>query len=200
MSNTLRLCELVTLLDRASASKNIHRYTISAGQKHYVGPGPFPKGGLHHDPEEFDINCSEYFRAVGRQLALHCRLGPEWSQELNANQLADRIASLAKIPDSGWTHVENEAKVQGMANEGCLLVGVYRNPNYGRSGHVAVVFPVLPDVHAHQIPPLVRDGNEHLRGKHLFPGTWGAIGRVEAFGHNPVKWYCYHLGVERARH
>lgn len=192
MNSPLTPLELISLLDRAAASKELGRNVKrKSGPVIFKGPGPLPKGGLHHAMNEFDINCSEYFRAFGRELQnVKCVVGREWMATRRANQIAEQVEAMSRHSATGWQSVSRD-DVQQLANAGGIVVGFYHNP--AGSGHVAIAFPIIGGAKATQKPPIVRDGNEHLYGTHLYAGSWGAIGYEKAFGSHTehVKWYLY---------
>lgn len=137
-------------------------------------------------PRRWGPHCSQYFRAVMRQF----KAVPAWTNEYAD---ADSLATHIQTKNSDWTTVDL-ASVQGLANEGVLVVGII-------PGHVGFAFPLPPKLNVSDIDPIasgpfVRDGNEHpvnlTAMGHLFPSTWGAIKTSRAFGDpTKVKWFKF---------
>ena len=160
-----------------------------------------PKKSL--DPKSQDLNCSAFFRELGRQIEA---TGEEWtaatirdSRGKKSPVQANQIAEMIRKNPSEWQPVSGTESVvtrdvQSRANEGMVVVGVWEGPEHG---HLAVASPMPPNVPLEKFccrGPMVRDGNVHLSSGKKKPAGWGAVRAGFAFNDysgDPPKWYLF---------
>lgn len=140
------------------------------------------------DPAIQHLNCSAFFREVGRALGART---PEWTSEVQAND----VARMIRTNPRDWRRVtgpeaEVTARVQQLANQGAVVVAVREGtPN----GHLAIASPIPPGIDLSDFRgrgPMVRDGNVHLSGGRAEPSGWGAVRSSYAFS-QPPDWYLW---------
>ena len=183
-----RAANLVKVLDKATANM-----LDAEGNTDVPGKGGRssvldPQTGM---PTSWSPHCSQYFRAVMRELTSSGTKGSEQQKWTNENANADELISEIKR-SVDWVPVADRASVQGLANQGIVVVGTVRD-------HLGFAFPLPPSLDVSFFNgegPFVRDGNEHpvdaqARGR-LFPSTWGAVKTSKAFGRpESVQWFQF---------
>lgn len=83
-------------------------------------------------------HCSTFVAAAATKLGVYILRPPEHDGPL-AN--AQYYWLRAKGNKHGWAVVENNINAQRIANQGCLVVIAYANPNNRKPGHIAIVRP-----------------------------------------------------------
>ena len=166
--------------------------TVVAAIEHATRHMRTRTGGQESPPldptQAWSAHCSALFRETMRQISLRGRVHvPQiYTDECaNANELGKRIQS----HPNDWEMVSIK-DAQSRANEGALIVGSYINPNRGRMGHLAFIYPSV----VHRADPLVRDGNIHRNtktGEIRATSSYGAVPVQRAFGSFPAKWFRY---------
>ncbi len=127
-----------------------------------------PKGGYHKDLKP-RLVCNFFFQGVGeelKKLGLPADRGA-WKKGLRAAQIKAKI----EADRTDWNELREE-DVQERANRGIIVVAV--SPD-----HVAIAFPIPPQIQFSGRGPLLRDGNEHgpeTQADHrLHASSWGAV-------------------------
>jgi hypothetical protein len=85
-------------------------------------------------------HCSAFTAVVCGKLGVYLLRPPEHEAKLLANAQSDWLAG-EKAAKQGWKEVKGAAKAQQLANEGQLVVVVFREKDDARPGHVAIVRP-----------------------------------------------------------
>lgn len=83
-------------------------------------------------------HCSTFVAAAANRLGVYILQPPDHDQLLANAQYYWLRSQGAK---NGWASVSSHLTAQQIANQGCLVVVAYANPNRHRSGHVAIVRP-----------------------------------------------------------
>lgn len=86
----------------------------------------------------FGTHCSTFVAAAASKLGVYI-LNPSDQVALLAN--AQHHWLQTEGSHYGWTNIDSPMKAQRIANQGCLVVGSYANPNRGRPGHIVIVRP-----------------------------------------------------------
>ena len=109
--------------------------------------GKGPKPGHAH------THCSAFAAAFAKHLGVYVLRPPEHSATLLANAQLDWLD--AEGARNGWTSVATAEAAQALANEGKLVLAVFKAHATTQAGHVAVVRPS-----AKSGDELTRDGPE----------------------------------------
>lgn len=139
-----------------------------------------------------ETHCSAFAAAVATDLGVELLHPPEHSHVLLANAQYDWLGSTAGR-SSGWRRVADPIEAQHYANQGELVVAIYKNPNPTKSGHIAVVRlePMADDTILDRGPQITQAGVTNYRSIDLktgfihHPGAWlaGGAGEVAFYAH-----------------
>ncbi len=83
-------------------------------------------------------HCSTFVAAAASKLGIHI-LSPADQVSLLANAQYDWLQEQGE--KYGWEPVDDHLTAQKIANQGCLVVLSYANPNRARPGHIVIVRP-----------------------------------------------------------
>lgn len=92
----------------------------------------------HYQNSALGTHCSTFVAAAAAKLGIYI-LRPPDHEDLLANAQFHWLKT--KGLKHGWSAVENNINAQRIANQGCLVVIAYANPNRLRPGHIAIVRP-----------------------------------------------------------
>lgn len=168
-----KAADLVDILEAASADLRLPK----------IAPAP--------DPDDPDLRCQDYFRAVGTRVGAKEKEG--WAESIaklhSANEIAAAIAADAASASPHWRALPM-ADAQALADRGVIVIGASRNKK--GHGHLAIVEPAPPGLDLSKFAeegtgPFVRDGNRHTMGR----STWGAIRASRAFKLGETTWYVW---------
>jgi len=135
-------------------------------------------------------HCSAFAAAVADRLGIYLLRPPEHKQELLANAQYKWLEEDGKA--KGWEEVASAIEAQARANEGELVVVVFRSPDPKKPGHIAVVRPTVMTVEEldatgptviqagrdNHVSTTVREGFKH------HAGAWDETGKG-------VKFYAH---------
>jgi hypothetical protein len=159
-------------------------------------PSKDPKAG-NTQPEpvidkKLHTHCSSFVSAVCAKLGVHILSPPEHSPVLLSNAQYDWL--LDKGPEEGWNQILLPVEAQDLANQGNLVVAVWKNP-VEKPGHIAIVRP--SDKQESQIaqegPDVIQAGTKNFKCttlKEAFKNHKGAFENSEIlfFSHEiPAK-------------
>jgi hypothetical protein len=99
-----------------------------------------PTGKAYTDAN-LHTHCSAFAAAAAEKLGVYLLHPPEHSAFLLANAQEDWLLSTGT--NDGWYSVKSPLQAQQLANQGQLVVIVFKNPNKARPGHIAIVRPSL---------------------------------------------------------
>lgn len=133
-------------------------------------------------------HCSAFAAEACRRLGIYLLRPPEHSTVLLANAQYDWLFTSGK--EQGWTQVPDGRQAQHFANEGYLVVAVFKDGDPKRPGHVAIVRPSTKSSQAidSEGPQVTQAGKHNARStslKHGFanhPDAW-AKHKVRYFAH-----------------
>jgi len=144
--------------------------------------GKVPPGNGKH------THCSAFAAEACRRLGIYLLRPPEHSQALLANAQYDWLFNSGK--EEGWTQLRDGHRAQHFANEGYLVVAVFKESDPKRPGHIAIIRPSAKS--SAQIdaegPQVTQAGGHNTRStslKHGFgnhPDAWGKQ-KVRYFAH-----------------
>ncbi len=86
----------------------------------------------------YGTHCSTFVAAAASKLGIPI-LSPAEQTGLLANAQYRWLENQGQ--QHGWTLVDNQLTAQKIANQGCLVVISYANPNQRRPGHIVIVRP-----------------------------------------------------------
>jgi len=136
------------------------------------------KGADYEGPGDHS-HCSAFVAAAAKRLGVYLLRPPEHGELLLANAQADWLASEAGA-QNGWRSVADMREAQRLANQGNLVLALYRNPNPHVPGHIAIVRPSEKSAAA-----LEENGPEMIQaGEHNYTKISARVG----FEHHPGAW------------
>jgi hypothetical protein len=84
-------------------------------------------------------HCSQFAAAACERLGVYLLRPPEHRATLLANAQYDWLP--AQGQQKGWSSVKDGKAAQELANQGVLVVAVYKNGDPKKSGHIAIIRP-----------------------------------------------------------
>lgn len=137
-------------------------------------------------------HCSAFVAAASERLGVYILRPPDHSQTFLANAQSDWLAEHGE--EHGWTPVRSFDEAQRAANEGALVVAVYRTSNDRSAGHIAIVRPGIKSARLLRLegPDIIQAGQENFVSTSLRNGFRhhpNAFRRHEIrFYRHAVKW------------
>ena len=135
-----------------------------------LGKAPSGKGNHTH--------CSAFAAEACRRLGIYLLHPPEHSTVLLANAQYDWLFQSGK--EQGWIRVPDGLQAQHLANQGSLVVAVFKESDPKRPGHIAIIRPSTKS--REQIdaegPQVTQAGGHNTRSTSLKHG----------FGNHPDAW------------
>jgi hypothetical protein len=128
-------------------------------------------------------HCSAFVAAAAEKLGIYVLRPPEHSQQLLANAQYDWLA--AEGPGHGWRRVRDEIEAQHEANQGLLVLAVYKNHHDDKPGHIVIVRPgdSSAEVLREQGPQVTQAGGTNYRSVSLRTG----------FAGHPAAWQGHEI-------
>ena len=134
-------------------------------------------------------HCSAFVASAAEHLGVYILRPPEHGQTLLANAQWDWLDSAAAAVQ-GWHPVRDGVEAQEKANQGELVVVVYKNHNPEKPGHIAIVRPSDKSETAllNEGPQITQAGGTNYRSATLregfksHPGAW-SNGEIRFFAH-----------------
>jgi hypothetical protein len=123
-------------------------------------------------------HCSAFAAAACLRLGIYLLRPPEHPTQLLANAQYDWLFKSGK--EQGWTQVPDGHRAQHLANEGYLVVAVYKESDPKRHGHIAIIRPSTKSSEAIDAegPQITQAGGHNYRSTSLKKG----------FGNHPDAW------------
>ncbi len=138
-----------------------------------------PAGRAANHPDSV-THCSAFVAAASKRLRVELLHPPEHPMKLLANAQYDWLAREDQGRAQGWTALDSPLVAQHRANDGDLVVAVYKSPDKAKPGHIAIVRP--SDKSAESIdregPQIIQAGKTNYvstslaRGFSQHPGAW----------------------------
>jgi hypothetical protein len=138
-----------------------------------------PDRGADYEGPGNHSHCSAFAAAAAKRLGVYLLRPPEHGQVLLANAQAEWLAGEAGA-QAGWRRVQNMQEAQELANQGTLVLVIFRNPDRHLSGHIAIVRPSEKSANAlEENGPEIIQASEHNHNKAnvkigfgSHPGAW----------------------------
>ena len=118
--------------------------------------------GPSRDPAH-STHCSAFVAAACQRLGVPMLHPPDHPQTLLANAQFDWLK--AQGPQNGWRQLNAASDAQAFANQGQLVVAVFKHPDPGHPGHIAIVRPAskTADQIAAEGPDVIQAGGHNYR-------------------------------------
>lgn len=158
-----------------------------------------PKHGKQLTPlNANETHCSAFAAAAAENLGIYLLHPPEHSHVLLANAQHDWLASDAGR-NAGWTPIDSPLAAQQAANQGELVVAVFKNPDARNPGHIAVVRPSEKRVVSVEAegPQVVQAGVKNYGSVDLKTGFRRHPGAWTVGGKHGVKFYAHRVDVAK---
>ena len=132
-------------------------------------------------------HCSAFVAAASERLGVYILRPPDHSQMFLANAQSDWLAEQGEA--HGWTAVNTFEEAQREANDGMLVVAVYKTRNAESAGHIAIVRPGNKRVSLlrEEGPAVIQAGQENYVSTSLRNG----------FRHHPNAWRRHEVRLYR---
>jgi hypothetical protein len=146
--------------------------------------GKAPTGNGKH------THCSAFAAEACRRLGVYILRPPEHSQELLANAQYDWLFDAGK--SEGWRQVKEPTMAQHDANQGFLVVAVYKEKDPKRPGHIAIVRPSTKSAQeiAAEGPQITQAGGHNANSTSL---KHGFANHPDAWGKQKVRYFEHKL-------
>jgi hypothetical protein len=133
-------------------------------------------------------HCSAFAAEACRRLGIYLLRPPEHPQELLANAQYDWLFKSGK--SQGWVTVPGPYQAQHDANEGELVVAVYKEHDPKRPGHIAIIRPSTksPQQIAAEGPQIMQAGGHNYRSASLKSGF---ANHPDAWGKQEVRYFAH---------
>jgi len=133
-------------------------------------------------------HCSAFAAEACRRLGIYLLRPPEHPQMLLANAQYDWLFKSGK--EQGWTQLRDGHRAQHFANEGYLVVAVFKESDPKRPGHIAIIRPSMKS--NEQIdaegPQVTQAGGHNTRSTSLKHGFGN---HPDAWGKHKVRYYAH---------
>lgn len=132
-------------------------------------------------------HCSQFAAAACDELGVYLLRPPEHSPVLLANAQFDWLGG-KEGETKGWAPAKDGVAAQDLANQGNLVVAVYKNKDPKKSGHIALVRPgeKTPEEIAKEGPDVIQAGGTNYIKTSLRKGFAN-----HAQGYNDIAFF-YH--------
>lgn len=141
-------------------------------------------------------HCSAFAAAVGLKLDIYLLRPPDHSATLLANAQYDWLAGDGAA--QGWKPVKTMTAAQERANEGELVVAVYKESDPKKSGHIAIVRPEVKsrDAIAKEGPQIIQAGMENFNSTSLKEGFRHHKG---AWKEHQILFYAHKIAWDKVK-
>ncbi len=139
-----------------------------------------------------ETHCSAFAAAAADSLRIYLLHPPEHSHVLLANAQFDWLPS-PEGRQAGWRAVASPLEAQQLANQGELVIAVFKNPDGTQSGHIAIVRPDAKPAAAIEArgPQITQAGFTNYRSTDLATGFDHHPGAWEPGGRGGVRFYAH---------
>lgn len=133
-------------------------------------------------------HCSAFAAAAAKRVGIYLLRPPDHGQILLANAQYDWLASDGAA--RGWKPLADGAEAQRYANQGWLVLAVYKNHHDDKPGHIAIVRASDKDARAvrEEGPQITQAGGTNYRSIAL---RVGFAGHPAAWEHHEVMYYAH---------
>jgi LmbE family N-acetylglucosaminyl deacetylase len=136
-------------------------------------------------------HCSAFAAEACRRLGIYLLRPPEHSTVLLANAQYDWLFSTGS--SKGWFQVKDSYEAQHDANQGYVVVAVYREQNSKHPGHIAIIRPSTKSAQqiAAEGPQVTQAGGHNARSTSL---QHGFANHPDAWGKQKVRYFAHKVG------
>lgn len=134
-------------------------------------------------------HCSQFAAAACERLGIYILRPPEHGSVLLANAQYDWLAADGGRK-AGWHPVANGIAAQDLANQGQVVVAVYKNGDPKKSGHIAIIRPgnrTAAEI-AESGPHVIQAGGHNYESATLKQGFANHPG---GFANNEIRFYSH---------
>jgi hypothetical protein len=133
-------------------------------------------------------HCSAFVAAACMRLGIYILRPPEHSAAMLANAQYDWLFKSGR--EQGWTQLPDGHRAQHFANQGYLVVAVFKEDDPKRHGHIAIVRPSTksPGAIDAEGPQVTQAGGHNARSTSLKHGFGN---HPDAFGKQRVRYFAH---------
>jgi hypothetical protein len=141
-------------------------------------------------------HCSAFAAAAAQRLGIYLLRPPQHPQILLANAQYEWLGSEGAA--AGWRPVADAVQAQHEANQGRLVLAVYRNHHDDLPGHIAIVRPSDKDDQKvrEEGPQVTQAGGTNHRS---VPLSVGFVSHPAAWGNHEVRFYAHAVDPSAVR-
>jgi len=144
-------------------------------------------------------HCSAFVAAACMRLGVYILRPPEHATTLLANAQYDWLYQSGKEHGKqyGWTWLRDGHRAQHFANEGYLVVAVFKESDPKRPGHIAIIRPSMKsdELIDAEGPQIIQAGAHNARSMSL---KQGFIHHPDAWGKKEVRYYAHKVETDKA--
>ncbi|MEI8375780.1 MAG: hypothetical protein WCJ35_23405 [Planctomycetota bacterium] len=144
-------------------------------------------------------HCSAFVAAACMRLGVYILRPPEHATTLLANAQYDWLYQSGKEHGKqyGWTWLRDGQRAQYFANQGNLVVAVYKERDPRHPGHIAIVRPSTKsdELIDAEGPQIIQAGVHNARNMSL---KQGFIHHPDAWGKKEVRYYAHKVETDTA--
>ncbi|MFZ2655089.1 MAG: hypothetical protein WAX69_09220 [Victivallales bacterium] len=161
-------------------------------------PAKTPKDKNSQPPPVIDrklhTHCSSFVAAACARLGIYILCPPEHSSVLLSNAQYDWL--LDKGPEKDWDQVLLPTEAQDLANQGNVVVAVWKNPDMQKPGHIAVIRPCAKNESqiAVEGPDIIQAGTRNYNSTTLKEGFKNHKG---AFENSEILFFTHEIPAKK---
>ena len=147
-------------------------------------------------------HCSAFVAAACMRLGVYILRPPEHPSALLANAQYDWLSQSAKDHKDhgkqfGWTWLRDGHRAQHFANQGNLIVAVYKENDPKHPGHIAIVRPSTKsdELIDAEGPQIIQAGANNARSTSLKAGF---AHHPDAWGKQKVRYFAHKVETDKA--
>lgn len=135
-------------------------------------------------------HCSQFAAAACEKLGVYLLHPPEHGSALLANAQFDWLPEKGRA--KGWTPVADGVAAQNLANQGQIVVAVYKNADPKKSGHIAIIRPgaKTPEEISKAGPDVIQAGGHNYEHATL---KQGFANHPDGFAKGLIRFYAHPL-------
>jgi hypothetical protein len=139
-------------------------------------------------------HCSAFAAAAAEKLGIYILRPPKHSSALLANAQYDWLGGDGR--NEGWTPATTGLEAQKLANEGQLVVAVYKEKDPKKPGHIAIIRPSIKSEAKirEEGPQIIQAGMENHASTSLKEGFKHHKG---AFGGGLIRFYTHTVPAKK---
>ncbi|HCE43761.1 MAG TPA: hypothetical protein DET40_09450 [Lentisphaeria bacterium] len=144
--------------------------------------------------KKINTHCSSFVAAACARLGIYILCPPEHSTVLLSNAQYDWL--LDKGPEKDWNQVLLPTEAQELANQGNLVVAVWRNPDFQKPGHIVIIRPCTKNESqiATEGPDIIQAGTRNYNSTTLKEGFKNHKG---AFDSSEILFFSHEIPAKK---